>query len=153
MNADFRNMVFGDYVMIASSVEVEVNAKLYTRGESAWIFISDFSGAMGIRGETGLTPNIKIGEVKTLEAGSQAKVTRSGSNEEPVFNFELPKGDKGDDYVLTEEDKVEIGEKVNTEYEERIAENEKDIIDIESYLDSLTPKASAKGELVHITDA
>lgn len=153
MNADFRNMVFGDYVMIASSVEVEDNAKLYTRGESAWIFISDFSGAMGIRGETGLTPNIKIGEVKTLEAGSQAKVTRSGSNEEPVFNFELPKGDKGDDYVLTEEDKVEIGEKVNTEYEKRIAENEKDIIDIESYLDSLTPKNSASGELVHITDA
>ena len=153
MNADFRNMTFGDYVMIASSVEVEDNAKLYTRGESAWIFISDFSGAMGIRGETGLTPNIKVGEVKTLEAGSQAKVTRSGSNEEPVFNFELPKGDKGDDYVLTEEDKVEIGEMVNTEYEERIAENEKDIVDIESYLDSLTPKATAKGELVHITDA
>lgn len=153
MNADFRNMEFGDYVMIASSVDVEDNAKLYTRGESAWIFISDFSGAMGIRGETGLTPNIKIGEVKTLEAGSQAKVTRSGSNEEPVFNFELPKGDKGDNYVLTEEDKVEIGEKVNTEYEKRIAENEKDIIDIESYLDNLTPKATAKGELVHITDA
>ena len=153
MNADFRNMVFGDYVMIASSVNEEDNAKLYTRGESAWIFISDFSGAMGIRGETGLTPNIKIGEVKTLEAGNQAKVTRSGSNEEPVFNFELPKGDKGDDYVLTEDDKVEIGEKVNTEYEKRITENEKDIIDIESYLDSLTPKATAKGELVHITDA
>ena len=153
MNADFRNMEFGDYVMIASSVEVEDNAKLYTRGESAWIFISDFSGAMGIRGETGLTPNIKIGEVKTLEAGSQAKVTRSGSNEEPVFNFELPKGDKGDDYVLTEEDKVEIGEMVNTEYEKRIEENEKDIVDLESYLDSLTPKNSASGELVHITDA
>ena len=154
MNADFGNMKFGDYVMIASSVDVEDNAKLYTRGESAWIFISDFSGAMGIRGETGLTPNIKIGEVKTLEAGSQAKVTRSGSNEEPVFNFELPKGDKGDDYVLTEEDKVEIGEKVNTEYEKRIAENEKDIVDIESYLDNLTPKSPpVKGELVHITDA
>ena len=153
MNADFRNMEFGDYVMIASSVEVEDNAKLYTRGESAWIFISDFSGAMGIRGETGLTPNIKIGEVKTLEAGSQAKVTRSGSNEEPVFNFELPKGDKGDDYVLTEEDKVEIGEKVNTEYEERIAENEKYISELEATIDILTYTDTKRGELVHITDA
>ena len=38
-------------------------------------------------------------------------------------------------------------------YEKRITENEKDIIDIESYLDSLTPKATEKGELVHITDA
>lgn len=53
MNADFNNMEYGDYVMIASSVEVEDNAKLYTRGESQWIFITDFSGAMGIRGEQG----------------------------------------------------------------------------------------------------
>ena len=53
MNADFDNMNVGDYVMIASSVEVEDNAKLYTRGESAWIFITDFSGATGIQGEQG----------------------------------------------------------------------------------------------------
>ena len=53
MNADFNNMQLGDYVMIASSVEVEDNAKLYTRGEEAWIFITDFSGATGIQGEQG----------------------------------------------------------------------------------------------------
>ena len=53
MNADFNNMQVGDYVMIASSVEVQDNAKLYTRGESAWIFITDFSGATGIQGEQG----------------------------------------------------------------------------------------------------
>ena len=53
MNADFDNMQLGDYVMIASDVEIEDNAKLYTRGESTWIFISDFSGAMGIQGEQG----------------------------------------------------------------------------------------------------
>lgn len=53
MNADFNNMTLGDYVMIASSVEVEDNAKLYTRGQSAWIFITDFSGATGIQGPQG----------------------------------------------------------------------------------------------------
>ena len=53
MNADFNNMQVGDYVMIASTVEVEDNAKLYTRGEYTWIFISDFSGATGIQGEQG----------------------------------------------------------------------------------------------------
>ena len=53
MNADFNNMEYGDYVMIASSVEIEDNAKLYTRGEREWIFITDFSGSMGIRGEQG----------------------------------------------------------------------------------------------------
>ena len=53
MNADFNNMQLGDYVMIASTVEVQDNAKLYTRGENNWIFISDFSGATGIQGEQG----------------------------------------------------------------------------------------------------
>lgn len=53
MNADFDNMQVGDYVMIASSVEIQDNAKLYTRGVEEWIFITDFSGATGIQGEQG----------------------------------------------------------------------------------------------------
>lgn len=93
MNADFNNMQLGDYVMIATTVEVEDNAKLYTRGEEQWIFISDFSGATGIRGETGLTPNIQIG---TVVSGETPNVTRTGTNENPILNFTLVKGDKGD---------------------------------------------------------
>ena len=54
MNADFDNMQVGDYVMIASSVELEDNAKLYVKGEEEWLFVSDFSGAMGIQGEQGI---------------------------------------------------------------------------------------------------
>ena len=92
MNADFNNMQLGDYVMIASTVEVEDNAKLYTRGEEQWIFISDFSGATGIRGETGLTPNIQIG---TVVSGETPSVTRTGTNENPILNFALVKGDTG----------------------------------------------------------
>lgn len=114
MNADFNNMQLGDYVMIATTVEVEDNAKLYTKGESQWIFITDFSGATGIRGETGLTPNIQIG---TVTQGPSFSVTRTGTNENPILNFTLVKGDKGDkgeqgeqgdDYVLTAQDKEEI---------------------------------------------
>lgn len=92
MNADFNNMQLGDYVMIASTVEIEDNAKLYTRGENQWIFISDFSGATGIKGETGATPNIQIG---TVTSGTTPSVTRSGTNENPVLNFVLVKGDTG----------------------------------------------------------
>lgn len=116
MNADFNNMQLGDYVMIASTVEIEDNAKLYTRGASQWIFITDFSGATGIRGETGLTPNIQIG---TVTQGSSFSVTRTGTNENPILNFTLVKGDKGDkgeqgdDYVLTQQDKQEIAELVD----------------------------------------
>ena len=90
MNADFDNMNVGDYVMIASSVEIEDNAKLYTRGEEAWIYITDFSGATGIRGETGLTPSIQIG---TVTSGETPSVTRTGTDEEPILNFVLKPGD------------------------------------------------------------
>lgn len=92
MNADFNNMNFGDYVMIASTVEIEDNAKLYTRGENQWIFITDFSGATGIRGETGLTPNIQIG---TVSSGNEPSVTRTGTNENPILNFVLQPGPQG----------------------------------------------------------
>lgn len=93
MQDDFNNMEFGDYVMITSTVEEEDNAKLYNRGEEEWIFISDFSGAIGIQGPIGNTPNIQIG---TVTSGATPSVTRSGSNEEPILNFVLQKGDKGD---------------------------------------------------------
>ena len=93
MNADFGNMNLGDYVMIASTVEVEDNAKLYTRGESQWIFITDFSGATGIQGPTGATPNISIG---TVTSGSTPSVTRSGTDENPVLNFVLVPGEQGE---------------------------------------------------------
>ena len=92
MNADFDNMKVGDYVMIASTVEVEDNAKLYTKGENAWIFITDFSGSQGIKGETGATPNIQIG---TVTSGSTFVVTRTGTNENPIFNFQLVPGPQG----------------------------------------------------------
>ena len=93
MNADFNNMNVGDYVMITSSVEVEDNAKLYCKGTEQWIFITDFSGATGIQGPTGATPNIQIG---TVVSGDSPSVTRTGTNENPVLNFTLEKGDKGD---------------------------------------------------------
>lgn len=93
MNADFDNMNVGDYVMIASTVEIEDNAKLYVKGDSQWIFITDFSGAQGIKGETGATPIIRIG---TVVSGSTPSVTISGTAEEPVFNFVLQPGEKGE---------------------------------------------------------
>ena len=54
MEADFDNMDVGDYVMIASSVNDEDNAKLYVKTDTEWVFITDFSGAIGIQGEPGI---------------------------------------------------------------------------------------------------
>ena len=53
MIQDFDNMQVGDYVMITSNIELEDNAKLYSKGEFEWIFITDFSGATGIQGPQG----------------------------------------------------------------------------------------------------
>ena len=54
MQTDFNNMEVGDYVMIANSVEIEDNAKLYAKAETEWVFITDFSGATGIQGPQGI---------------------------------------------------------------------------------------------------
>lgn len=54
MQNDFDNMEVGDYAMIATSIELEDNAKLYARTETEWIFITDFSGATGIQGPQGI---------------------------------------------------------------------------------------------------
>lgn len=54
MQNDFDNMKVGDYVMIATSIELEDNAKLYARAETEWVFITDFSGAQGIQGPQGI---------------------------------------------------------------------------------------------------
>jgi hypothetical protein len=51
------------------------------------------TGATGERGQTGLTPQISIGSV---EKGDIPDVSISGTAENPVMSFVLPKGDKGD---------------------------------------------------------
>lgn len=54
-------------------------------------------GPQGIQGETGatgMTPSIRVGEVKTLSAGSAATVTRRADSPDsaPVLDFALPRG-------------------------------------------------------------
>lgn len=49
------------------------------------------AGGMG----NGVTPNITIGTVTTLEAGQQATVVNSGTKENPIFDFGIPKGENG----------------------------------------------------------
>jgi len=50
----------------------------------------------GQGGKDGITPDIQIGTVTTLEPRQQATVTREGTNENPIFNFGIPKGNVGD---------------------------------------------------------
>lgn len=50
----------------------------------------------GLDGADGITPNISIGSTTTLEAGSDATVSKSGTEENPVFNFGIPQGIQGE---------------------------------------------------------
>lgn len=54
-------------------------------------------GEQGDRGEKGLTPNITIGTVTTLESSESATVSNTGTVDNPVFNFGIPRGEKGSD--------------------------------------------------------
>lgn len=94
---DYDNMQVGDYVMIDGNVELQENATLWVKEETPapttkWHYLADFSGATGIQGETGATPNIQIG---TVTSGDTPSVTRTGTNENPVLNFVLQQGEQG----------------------------------------------------------
>lgn len=92
----------GDFIVIATDVEQEDNAKLYvvskvTSTKITFDYIADFSGA---RGFTGHTPQISIGNVESLSQGESAKASLSEDgidtegNPKYKLNLGLPKGDK-----------------------------------------------------------
>lgn len=56
--------------------------------------VKAIAGSSGGGGGGGVTPNIQA-TAETLPAGSEATVTRTGSDANPVFNFGIPKGDPG----------------------------------------------------------
>lgn len=56
---------------------------------------TDFTVTNGAKGDTGATPNIGIGTVTTLNAGSDATASIAGTAENPVLNLGIPKGADG----------------------------------------------------------
>ena len=53
------------------------------------------TGETGPQGATGATPNLQIGEVTTLDAGSDATASITGTAENPLINLGIPKGADG----------------------------------------------------------
>ena len=74
---------------------------VYRKNGSEWQSSGNLKGGKGDTGNTGpkgdigITPNITIGTVSTLEPGQNATVTKRGSKEEPIFDFGIPKGQAG----------------------------------------------------------
>ena len=65
-------------------------------GTTAATIMNGGTGPKGDPGDDGVTPNIQIGTVTTLPAGSQATASVSGTAENPLLNLGIPKGDNGD---------------------------------------------------------
>ena len=65
-------------------------------GDNAWTDLVQLSELKGDPGDDGITPNIQIGTVQTLEPEQQATASMSGTPENPLLNLGIPKGEKGD---------------------------------------------------------
>lgn len=73
-------------------------------------------GEQGLKGDNGVTPNITIGTVTTLEPNQQATVTRRGTDVNPIFDFGIPKGEKGEGGTSSSSGTDNIGMKLLVEY-------------------------------------
>lgn len=60
-------------------------------------------GADGAPGKDGVTPDIKIGTVETLPAGSEATASMGGTAAQPTLNLGIPKGANGDNANVTKD--------------------------------------------------
>lgn len=66
-----------------------------SRGETGPAGADGHPGSDGAPGPVGATPNIQIGDVETLPAGSPATASMGGTPENPLLNLGIPKGADG----------------------------------------------------------
>lgn len=97
MEADFSttSVLTGQFIIIETSNPDDLdNSKLYIKGETAWEFVTDLSGAQGIQGPAGNTPQMRT-------AGGYIQVSTdlgvTWSNLISLASLTGPAGDDGDD--------------------------------------------------------
>lgn len=84
--SDTPNTYIG--LCVDTNADAPINPHSYT-----WY---KWKGEDGAKGDTGATPNLQIGTVTTLESGSNATASITGTTENPLLNLGIPKGAKGD---------------------------------------------------------
>lgn len=78
------------------------------RERCKYCYIQEPRGAKGERGER-CSATIKVGKVETIESTLPAEVINTGTSEDVILDFKIPKGDKGE-----EGEKGPQGEYLNT---------------------------------------
>lgn len=69
---------------------------------------------VNIMGKQGLAAKIKIGQVTTLEPGNDATVENSGTEEEAVLDFGIPRGKDGNGMSYSIGNGLSLDEETNT---------------------------------------
>ena len=54
-------------------------------------------GANGVNGVDGTSATVQVGTVRSVPSSSPARVTNVGTANDAIFNFDIPKGEKGED--------------------------------------------------------
>lgn len=96
----------GDAYIINGSLYVYVGEGGSVESNPKWSNVGNIKGEKGDQGEPGkdgVSATITIGTVTSSEPGTQPTVTNTGDANNAIFNFTIPKGDKGDQadpYVL-----------------------------------------------------
>lgn len=94
----------------ATGASPNITVGTVTKGDNAYAEITGTSpnltlnltlpkgdpGAAGSPGATGATPALSVGTVTTGNPGTNAGVSIRGTNEEPILDFVIPRGAKGD---------------------------------------------------------
>lgn len=83
--SDTPNAYIG--LCVDTNADSSTNPKNYT-----WY---QWKGNNGAKGDTGATPQLAIGEVTTLNSGSNATASITGTTENPLLNLGIPKGENG----------------------------------------------------------
>ncbi len=83
--SDTPNAYIG--LCVDTNADAPTNPRSYT-----WY---QWKGDNGAKGDTGATPQFAIGEVTTLDSGSNATASITGTTENPLLNLGIPKGDTG----------------------------------------------------------
>ena len=78
--------------------------KIASRGEDGADGKDGADGTDGVDGADGIDATITIGTVTTGAAGTSASVNNVGTPSNAVFNFSIPKGDKGDPFTIDASD-------------------------------------------------
>ena len=150
---DFATEFDAELVMpyaVITAYQMAVNAG-YTGTEKEWL-------DMITHGVSGKAATVKVGTVTTVDAESDAAVTNSGTEEDAVLDFKIPKGDSGitvrklvwDLGDCDTSDAEAVAEKMTTWFQEILDRKESRIINIGSISGDTTVAAGDRVEMTVI---